>query len=187
MPEVFTHGYALLIGVGQTEYPRWSMPVTASDAQAMHRLLSDPARGAYPTEQIRLLHDEGATRQGILAGLDWLAGVVAKDTDATAIVFFSGHGWQDTTNNAYYLIPYDTDPVDVAASAIEGQDFTDKLRMINARRLLAILDCCHAGGIATAKDGQPAVKLPPGMTEMAAPKALVADLKRGAGRAVFSS
>jgi len=32
MADQFTHGYALLIGVGTTANPRWSLPVTVEDA-----------------------------------------------------------------------------------------------------------------------------------------------------------
>src|SRR4051812_23785928 len=97
MSSTFSHGYALLIGVGQSIYTPWSLPVTVQDAQALHTALSDPMRCAYPAGEnhIRVLYDANATRDAILQGVDWLAAQVAADGDATAMLFYSGHGWCD--------------------------------------------------------------------------------------------
>ena len=95
MTDKFAHGYALLIGVGESAYPKWSLPVTVKDMQALRAVLTDPALCGYPDDDahIRLLHDAGATRQAILDGLAWLAEQAAADSEATAVVFYSGHGW----------------------------------------------------------------------------------------------
>ncbi len=188
MPDTFTHGYALLVGVGQSAYPKWSLPVTVKDAQALHSILTDTALCAYPDDEqhIRLLHDEGATRQAILDGLAWLKERTAADPEATAVVYYSGHGWLDKATGHYYLIAHDVEPFDISGSALPAPAFTVALRRVAARRLLAFVDSCHAEGMASAKD-EPAVKLPAGFAEAALPKSLVDDLKRGAGRAVFTS
>jgi len=185
---MFSHGYALLVGVGQTIHQPWSLPVTVRDAGALRRVLIDPERCAYPadTDHVRLLHDAGATRQALRDGLAWLAECARADGNATVVVFFSGHGWV-ALDGAYYLIPHDTDPADVIGTALAGQEFTALLRAISARRLLVILDCCHAGGMATSKDGTPLPSLPEGLVELAPPKGLIDQLSQGAGRAVFSS
>ena len=74
MPDLFIHGYALLIGVGRCVYAPWSLPVTVQDMQALRAVLADPDLCGYPADHIRLLHDDGATRQTILDGLAWLVG-----------------------------------------------------------------------------------------------------------------
>jgi hypothetical protein len=52
---------------------------------------------------------------------------------------------------------------------------------------LVIIDSCHAEGMATAK-GKPAeIKLPANFAPTAPPKSLIDNLKRGEGRAVFTS
>ena len=188
MTQHFDHGYALLIGVGQSAYPKWSLPVTVKDMQALRTILTDPDLCGYPDDDahIRLLHDAGATRQAILDGLAWLAGQAAADPDATAVVFYSGHGWLDDSTGRYYLLPHDVEPFDLAASALPAATFTDALRQVKARRLLVFVDSCHAAGMATAKDVA-ALKLPAGFSQAALPKGLVEELKQGAGRAVFTS
>jgi hypothetical protein len=94
MSGAFSHGYALLIGVGESAYLKWSLPVTVKDMQALRMILTNPALCGYPDDDahIRLLHDAGATKQAILDGLAWLAQQAAADSDATVVIFYSGHG-----------------------------------------------------------------------------------------------
>ena len=76
MTQRFDHGYALLIGVGQSAYPTWLLPITVKDVQALPAALTDPDLCGYPDDDahIRFLNNAGATRQAILDGLAWLAG-----------------------------------------------------------------------------------------------------------------
>lgn len=186
-PQTFSHGYALLIGVGQTEYPKWSLPVTVKDVRAIRAILIDPDLCAYPDDEqhVRLLHDAGATRQAILAGLAWLQTQTQNDPDATVFVYYSGHGWLDEASSRYYLIPHDVDPLDPAGTALPGADFNQALRAIPARRLVVVVDCCHAEGMATAQKGE--VRLPKGLVAASLPKSMIEEIKQGAGRAVFTS
>ena len=46
MTSTFTHGYALLIGVGDSAYPPWSLPTTVKDVRAIHAALTDLQREA---------------------------------------------------------------------------------------------------------------------------------------------
>jgi uncharacterized caspase-like protein len=187
MAEAFSQGYALLVGVGQSAYTPWSLPVTVKDAQAIRAVLTDPSLCAYPDDHIRLLHDEQATRHAILEGLDWLARQVAAEPHATAVVHFSGHGWLEEPTGRYFLIPHDVDPLDIPGSAVPAEAFIEALREIKAERLLTIVDACHAEGMATAR-GEPATsKIPRHLVPASPPKPILDDLKQGAGRAVFTS
>ncbi len=183
----FPHGYALLVGVGACQYSRWSLPTTVKDAQALGALLADEALCGYAADQIRLLRDERATQQGILDGLAWLAACAQRDPEATVIVYFSGHGWRHTETDRYYLVTHEVDPFHFTASALAAATFSQALSAVHARRLLVFVDCCHAEGMATAKDAAASPPLPPSFVEGALPKAVADDLTLGAGRAVFTS
>ena len=187
MSSLFTHGYALLIGVGETSSPEYSLPVTVRDVQALHAVLTDLELCAYPKDErhIRLLHDAGATRSAILEGLDWLKGQAAADSEATVVVYYSGHGTFNRSTNQYYLLQHDFNPSDVSNSALSGREFTQALRQIKARRLLVAIDSCHAEGMATAKKG--GAGLPADFVPFALPKDFVDRLRQGEGRAVFTS
>ncbi len=69
MDTVFSHGYALLIGVGDALYASWPLPVTVRDMQALQAVLTDPGLCGYPADRIRLLHDASATKQPVRSGL----------------------------------------------------------------------------------------------------------------------
>ena len=193
MTETFNHGYALLIGVGKSAYLKLSLPVTVKDTQSLYAALIDSELCAYPDDEdhIRVLNDEKATRSEILDGLTWLKTKTEADAEATVLVYYSGHGWLETSNNCYYLLQHDIDPFDIPGSALSSEDFINALRQIQSDRLLAVLDCCHAAGMATSKEGETAVplKLPPGFTEVppSESKGLVDALKQGKGRVVFTS
>ena len=182
MSENFDHGYALLIGVGAHSYPSWSLPVTVKDVNALRHVLTHRKHCAYPKDErhMRLLCDERATRANILAALDDLAAAVAKDPVSTAVVYYSGHGCLQK-DQKYFLVPHDTNPRKLAATALRAEDFTRKLRNIRAQRLLVILDTCYAEGMAEAKD------IPRGFIPKAFPEPLIEALGRGDGRAVLSS
>lgn len=156
--------------------------------QALRSVLIDPAMCGYPNDDahILLLHDAGATKQGILDGLDWLAEKTASDDEATAIVFYSGHGGKNEKTDSYFLLPHDADPGDLESSILPGKIFSDGLKSVKARRLLVFMDCCHAGGMASAKD-EAAIGLPSDYSLEAMSKGLAEELKQGEGRAVFSS
>ena len=187
----FEHGYALLIGVGEIDkHAEWSLPMTVNDANELHALLINPYLCGYFDDQrhIRVLTNSSANKQAILDGLDWLADCAHHDPDATILIFFSGHGWVDNRTGDYYLVQHDVRPDNIAGTALSAHIMTEKLRAINAQRLLVIFDCCHAQGMATAKDGMDkVVKLPPNLEIAAVPKTLINDLKQGKGRAVFTS
>src|SRR5690349_10860372 len=87
----FTHGHALLIGVGTYQNtPGLNVPVTADDARAVALVLRDPRFCGYPESQVALLNDERATSAGILAALDQLASRVGLGD--TVVLFYCGHG-----------------------------------------------------------------------------------------------
>ncbi|MCX6316609.1 MAG: caspase family protein [Bacteroidetes bacterium] len=142
----FSNGYALLIGVGN--YPNVSpLPTTANDAEALYKLLTNPARAGYPEEQVRLLTNAQATTKNILDGLDWLSAQVNNNPQATVIVYFSGHG--GNYNTQYILQCFDFEWEEWDTTSIPKEDFSKKINAIKPNKFLILLDCCYAAGMAT--------------------------------------
>ena len=142
---VFDQGYALVVGVGS------DLPNTVDDATGLADILQDTARCAYPSDHVHLLTGENAGREHILAALDTLS--QSTNSQSAVIVYFSGHGYRvaSPTGEFYYLLPYGYDLNRLYQTAISGAEFTDRLRAIQSRKLLVLLDCCHAGGVGEAK------------------------------------
>jgi Caspase domain len=175
MSELFTQGHACIIGVGG------DLPNTVDDAIGFAKILQDPERCAYPVAQVSLLTKEEAKRANILAALDRLA--QSTTPDATVIVYFSGHGYQVSSSigTAYYLMAFGYDQNQLYSTAISGTEFATKLQAIPAKKLLVLLDCCHAGGLDdTQKIGLTAEKAP-------LPPEAQALLTEGKGRVFIAS
>lgn len=213
MTSQFSSGYALLIAVNENSVPKWSLPIVGKDVDALAQVLTHPERCAYPQGNVKVVSGKNATRQGILDGLTWLTERLRADTNgnATAVIYYSGHGWRDTSTSAptYYLIPYDIRENAARLTALRASDFADAVEGLTPRRLLVILDCCHAGGmdvkeidlagmeaksVASAAPGYVGSAIP-AVLFMGTEKAVVLDedskefelLAQGAGRAVLSS
>src|SRR4051794_39069335 len=124
MPQRFEQGYALLIGVGQSVYPEWSLSVTIRDVDALRAVLINPSRCGYldDPQHMFLLKNEEATKSKIIQAMDTLAGAVAQDPEATVLVYYSGHGWLHREGR-YFLIPHDAIPRALASTALPAERF----------------------------------------------------------------
>ncbi len=191
---MFNHGYALLIGVGECEETRLSLPVTVKDTQAMYAALIDGELCDYSQENIQILNNKEATKVNILQGLNWLQEKADHDLEATIFIYYSGHGGVGT-DGSYYLIPHDYDSLEdePLTTAISAEELTKALRKINAQRLLVVIDSCHAAGMTTSKYEETAKterkldKTLSGLKRVAPSKDLRDCLKQGKGRVVFTS
>lgn len=199
----FSNGYALLIATNENAIANYALPDVAKDIAAVEAVLKHEERCAYDPAHIKVLMGKDATRQGIVDGLDWLEEQIQKDAsgNATALVYYSGHGWrdEDASPPAYYLIPYDMRPGPILPRALRAEDFAAAVSALTPRRLLVILDCCHSGGMGV-KEVKPIVS---GFAPAAIPATLFMSgakgtvpaegakgleaLSLGAGRAVLSS
>ncbi len=200
MTEQFANGYALLIGVDENYVDGWALPDMAKDVEALKAVLAHPQRCAYPEDNVRTITGQDATRQGILDGLEWLQEQIQADTsgNATAIVYYTGHGWcqGQSVPSEFYLIPYDVREGKIRSRALRATDFAEAVGELKPRRLLVVLDCCHAGGM-----GVKGLPLPAGYIEAAIAPSLLMEgeksvgpgakgletLALGSGRAVLSS
>ncbi len=183
----FAHGYALLIAVNENQIPNYALPTVAKDATAVRDVLIHPERCAYPAENVRLLLGREATREGIRGGLAWLKERIAADSsgDATAVFFYSGHGAHNPEDNSYYLLPYDLRSP-LSDSLLRATDVAAEIEAVKPRRLLVVLDCCHAGGMGIKGED---LLGDAGLRKSAAPAQAreVVALARGQGRAALSS
>ena len=198
MTDQFSHGYALVIGVDQNSVPAWALPAVARDVEALHAVLIHPQRCAYVEAHVKLISGPDATRQNILAGFDWLQECLAQDAAATAVVYYSGHGWRDdqTQPPQYYFIPYDVRRDRLRSSALRADELAEAIDALQPARLLVILDCCHAGGMAVKDLATPYTPAAAPLDLLTAPGAILAkgldnqglaQLSQGAGRAVLTS
>lgn len=192
-PSHFEHGYALLIGIGPTpNAPHLSLAVPEKDTIALAQLLIDQERCGYLPGNVRVLTNDLADLDQIRREFKWLERIVKSDKDATAIVYFSGHGvrWREnSTNDRYGLIPsdirIDQDGYPIEGTVLWSTEFADLLESIDAKRLLVLIDACHAEGMTSKDDNN--LLFPHGLQKSPPPLNLLENLQAGQGRAVISS
>lgn len=184
MPQL-DNAYALVVGIADYERVRRLSGTVINDAVAIRDVLVHEILCAYAPGNMHLLRNGEATQAGLREALAELAS--RTDEDSTVFIYYSGHGGR-VEAGAYageYLIPVDaradTDEA-LAQSSISGDEFSDALRAMPARRMVVLFDCCHAGGIGEAKslvDAGPEIKtLSEGYYEA---------LKSGRGRVIMAS
>src|SRR5215472_17175746 len=142
MSPLFNAGHALLIGVNEGD-----MTAPGRDAEGLADVLRDETRCAYPNNQVHLLAPAQATRSGMLDALEKLAKLTT--TESSVIFYFSGHGYRVNAgiNYVYYLSGTGYDPAQPETTGVSGRELTDRLTLVPAKKMLVLLDCCHAGGV----------------------------------------
>jgi uncharacterized caspase-like protein len=149
------NAYALIIGISEYQNANIrKLNYTHADAQAFYDLLIDPQRAGFQKDNVRLLLDAAATRTQILKAVNqWLFSRVTPDS--TLMIFFAGHGGEEqdkcdpeTGRKAYYFLPWDADPEDMATTGVSQSDFQKLLRTLRSQRMVIFLDACHSTGVA---------------------------------------
>jgi uncharacterized caspase-like protein len=180
---MFEHGYALLIGVDQNKVASLALPIVAKDVTKLKGVITHPERCGYLEENVLVLTGTEATHEKILDGLDWLRAKLEadEDTNQTALIYYSGHGHREASGDSF-LIPYDA-RFPIRLGGLAAKDFADSINSIRPRRLLVVLDCCHAAGLNVkdvAESGLASTAVTPDTPGIAL-------LAEGDGRAVLSS
>lgn len=174
-----TNAHALIIGVGN------DLPVTVLDAMSIYNLLADESMAGYPIENIILLTEKNATRQGILDGFDQL--ISKTDEESSVLLFYSGHGGFYEPWNQFYLVPNNFDPVEYENSWVTAEELKDKISKINSRRLVFFLDCCHAAGMTRAIETNKSTATVKPVTDLKHAEGLAQKIDDGRGMSIVSS
>jgi len=144
----FENAFALIIGVGGTD-----IPVTIQDAKSVGELLVDPHRASYKSENVVVITGEESNRSNVLNSLKNIVDKSQESDDATVIIYYSGHGgvYQNEGSDEYYLLTHGFDLNDKNNTMVNGEEFSSLINQVKAKRLLVLLDCCHASGIIQVK------------------------------------
>ncbi|MCU0286723.1 MAG: caspase family protein [Acidobacteria bacterium] len=134
--------YALLIGVNEyldNNYP--SLQESKNDVISLGELL---IQLGY---KVRLLHcqmiepERRPTKEDINYELEQVCTDVGEGD--LLLIYYSGHG--TTANGKAYLVPLDADKTNLAISAIDLDEFKEKIIGAGAQAKILFLDACRAG------------------------------------------
>lgn len=117
------------------------------DAEGLRQVLCDPKIGGIIPQNVLLLVDEQATREGILDALDSFLARRAEYPDSV-IVYYAGNG--GSWGKRPYLLPWDFDPDHPDETALDLAAIRERMDGISCTNLVTILDCSFLG----AEDGR---------------------------------
>ena len=75
--------------------------------------------------EVKVLTDEKATAQGIVAGLAWLKDKMTFQD--TAVIFYAGHGHKDRATSQFFLVPQDVNLANLKATLVSGNEVKKRL------------------------------------------------------------
>jgi len=135
--------WAVLIATSAHDQPKWNLPYTDNDVQALHKILVE--RGRVPAEQIVVLADTNSQGQPTRATIQTqLSALLARAAPPDSVlVFFAGHG--TLHKGQTYLVPRDFDEDKPETTGLAIGDLRKVLGACKAGVKFLVLDCCHAG------------------------------------------
>lgn len=135
-----------VIAVGVDAYDKLS-PLDGARFDAEKLVAELKSRAAYyHTVQTTIRVDRDATPQTVMNDIQ--TAIAAAGPDDTVLFFFAGHGGR-TDDGRYFMAVAQTDPDNLAQTAIDWQRAADLLGSTKGR-VIAILDACHSGQTAVA-------------------------------------
>jgi caspase domain-containing protein len=186
-PGAFYKGpaFALVIGISKYQYGQEPGQKLAPEQFPNLNLASKDAAdfanhlmtNGFIEYGVTSLLDERAVLPTIHQKFDWLQQQCERSgaPNPLVIVYFAGHGMVDARDR-HYLVPHDAKRDNLVGTALQSEQFKQRLDELKTNRLVVFVDACHSGGI-----GRAGVR--GGLSKFDAVKALGA----GAGRYVIAS
>lgn len=141
--------HALIIGINTyTAMPERSLRGCVNDAELMQSLVIE--QFGFATDDVELLCDAAATRDGVLAAFERLDARVGPDDGV--LIFYAGHGSRIQLPDGRFgegLVTSDS-----GRGALPNRDIADVeldafIQRLNAKTpwITLIFDCCHSGSV----------------------------------------
>lgn len=133
---------ALLVGVSEYEPGLDSLPAAVKDVAALKKVLSNPDMGEF--DEVKVLTNPDC--QVMQYEVETLFSDRHKDD--FVLLFFSGHGIKDDSNNLYFAsrITQKSQKGDlIRSTAVPARFIHDVMNNSRAKRQALILDCCFSG------------------------------------------
>jgi uncharacterized caspase-like protein/predicted Zn-dependent protease len=146
-PELVDH-WAVVVGISKYKHDTLRLRHAHRDANQLYDWLLTPAAGGgFSSERIVKLIDEEATTSNITRALrSFLQRPAPEDV---VLLYFACHGGPDPKRPSnIYLLTHDTDPADIAGTALPMREIDLALREnLSAERVVIIADTCHSAAI----------------------------------------
>jgi tetratricopeptide (TPR) repeat protein len=149
----FLERWAVVVGISRYRHERLNLKYAHRDAMELDELLRKPIGGLFEKDHVLTLIDEQATTAAITRALRSFLKRPGKDD--LVLLYFACHGAPDPDRpHVLYLLTHDTDPADIAATALPMREIDLALReVLLARRVVLLADTCHSAALAPGSRG----------------------------------
>ncbi len=133
---------ALLIGVSKYAVGLAPLPAAVKDVVALERILKDSEMGDFDEVKI-LTNPEPQAMQYEVETL-----FSGRSKDDFVLLFFSGHGIKDDSNNLYFATRITKKSAKgdlIRSTAVPARFVHEVMNNSRAKRQVIILDCCYSG------------------------------------------
>jgi hypothetical protein len=135
------------VGVDRYKNPDLNLNYAVSDSRAVAETLQNIGRPlGFTTIEVNSLFDERAGKQAILQRFKQMHQQLGEDD--LLVFYVAAHGI--SLNGRFYLLPWDVDDISseeaIAGAALATDELQELLLVLPARRIVLILDTCHAEG-----------------------------------------
>ena len=144
--------HAVIIGIDQYEDSRIpNLRYAKADAEAIYQVLTDPALGRVPSENVQLLLNAQATERKIRWALaDDLPRRAGKHD--TVLVYFAGHGApvgnprvKSNDGMEKYLLPADANVDNLRSTGIPMEAVQKYFEYLDSNQVFFFIDSCYSG------------------------------------------
>jgi hypothetical protein len=140
---------ALLVGINDYPNPANRLEGCVNDVFLMSSVLQE---SGFPADEIRVVLNERATSSAVLERLEWL--LEGANDESDRVFFYSGHGAQIPGYGSNEVIDHEDECLVThdfnwsRQTAVTDEQFYELYSQLPYEaRFLAILDCCHSGGM----------------------------------------
>ena len=139
--------WAVIVGVSKYQYPNLTLRYADRDAEELYKLLLTPNGGGFQSDHICKLTNEQATTRNITSALRSFLKKPARED--LVLIYFACHGSPDPDRPGnVYLLTYDTDPNEIAGTALPMEDIDRALKTIlHSEKVIILADTCHSAAI----------------------------------------
>ena len=139
--------WAVIVGISKYQHSIINLKYADQDAESLHQLLLTPNGGSFQSDHICKLTNEQATTGNITRALRSFLKKPARED--LVLIYLAGHGSPDPDRpDDVYFLTYDTDPNDIAGTALPMEDIHRAMKSIlHSEKVIILADTCHSAAI----------------------------------------
>ncbi|MBW4659749.1 MAG: caspase family protein [Drouetiella hepatica Uher 2000/2452] len=139
--------WAVIVGVSKYQDSKLNLRYADRDAEELYQLLLTPNGGSFQAEYVCKLTNKQATKKNVTRALRGFLKKPARED--LVLIYFACHGSPDPERPSnIYLLTHDTDPSDIAGTALPMGDIDRALKdTLLSEKVVILADTCHSAAI----------------------------------------